>query len=886
MAALENDSESENEASQRMSPAPGDGEAGREENTHAPSDDDEEDIVVPKGRMASRMQTGNAEHDSNGGTAFERVSRMFREERENENGREGEDGDKPQSSDDGDDDLPTAGRRRKPARENKDSEQASRARSFSPLFMSSPTATRQINPEHGQSEDGSSGDDGDVPQPKGNARFLALVAQKRIEREEKERAEAEKKTDRRKQMEHFSSEILSGEDSGDEGGSARKLTQQSRPARKASKKALEDMHRETQRMSRNMQLTHQMQTKKKITKESLFARFNFMQPEAPATTQAADASSTTADSHPSSDIEGHKRNDTPPTSPVLGPEKDIARGADKQAQSDAMADEELPDPPTLDGLLNEPPQQPKHPVVGRVETQTPGSDPAAVKSTRERKSPNTAPIRVRLSPETVAQQQKEDSDDDLEVVTSPGKCRRYAAFENLPARTAQESPAMINLKALANLTSPTRKRTMNAAELSASLLYRARLQAAQERRERIQELRDKGVVIETAEERAAMEDTVEDLMERARKEGEDIARKERKAAKQQGQADVDDEEDDDYELSGSDAERNADDEDEDDEGECDNAEDGFVENEAGEADESEDGESDAMSEGEAALAPTRRKRPTRVISDDEDDDEPQVPRTPAKQITPSMGSVERPQFPKLPGSNGLTMGLTQAFAGTLGDDDVGTEDGSTNPLTVPDPVRPGEFQEGDSQVMVKDSQDPQAEPVDLLAGYSWPDERVSESPAHHFSQAPDPTQDAGFVLSPFDPSKRFMGTPTSTVETVLVSQDQQHGSPQKKGRLLKRGQAPRLSAIEEGQEDDFEINASAFDVMKKAAKKPAVPFDRNASKAKEVVEDAAEESDDEYAGLGGGSDDSEDEENVYDQQMINDNSGEKVDEKQLAALNA
>jgi mediator of replication checkpoint protein 1 len=52
------------------------------------------------------------------------------------------------------------------------------------------------------------------------------------------------------------------------------------------------------------------------------------------------------------------------------------------------------------------------------------------------------------------------------------------------------------------------------------------------------------------------------------------------------------------------------------------------------------------------------------------------------------------------------------------------------------------------------------------------------------------------------------------------------------------------------------------------------------------VEDAAEESDDEYAGLGGASDDGEDEEDAYDRQMINDNSAETVDEKQLAALNA
>ena len=58
------------------------------------------------------------------------------------------------------------------------------------------------------------------------------------------------------------------------------------------------------------------------------------------------------------------------------------------------------------------------------------------------------------------------------------------------------------------------------------------------------------------------------------------------------------------------------------------------------------------------------------------------------------------------------------------------------------------------------------------------------------------------------------------------------------------------------------------------------------SKAKDIVDEAAEESEDEYAGLGGHSDESDGEENAIDRQMINDNSGEVVDEKQLAALNA
>ncbi|EYE96810.1 uncharacterized protein EURHEDRAFT_552685 [Aspergillus ruber CBS 135680] len=62
------------------------------------------------------------------------------------------------------------------------------------------------------------------------------------------------------------------------------------------------------------------------------------------------------------------------------------------------------------------------------------------------------------------------------------------------------------------------------------------------------------------------------------------------------------------------------------------------------------------------------------------------------------------------------------------------------------------------------------------------------------------------------------------------------------------------------------------------------PIRQSKKKAKNVVEDAAEESEDEYAGLGGVSDDSDGEEGAHDQSMINNR--EVVDEKLLARLNA
>ncbi|KAJ5692412.1 hypothetical protein N7462_001835 [Penicillium macrosclerotiorum] len=886
--------------------------SSRQTNDSADDSDDADEVVRPKGRMAARMQ-GDANNvnslEEQQVSAFFRLSKALRSEREKTQ--------KPQhqsaspQADSSDDDLPPAGFKR---RQNASAKQttttanedetalhsAQDANSTSPLFVSSPAA-----PQTNFNNDDENAHDNSEEQPKSNARFLALVAQKRKEREERERIEADKKAARRSQMEQFSSEIQSGEgeeSEADDGGYGQKLSQKTRQPRKASKKAMEEMSRETQRMSRNMQLAHQAQTKKKITKESLFARFNFMQPSAPAEISAANSSSN-AGSQNSSDGESPlKKNGTPHTSPILGPsDTDKSAGLDVPKEGLAAIDEKAKDTslPTLGEAMasahdvQEQAKQPSVPAVLNADLK-PAFNPAGHK--KEPRRPRQPPVRVLISRHEVARGQQDDSDsDDLEVVTSPGKSRRVAAFENLPTRKLQESVSMTKLKALAHITSPNRKTTsMNPAELSASLLYKARQQAAKERRERIEELRAKGVVIETAEERAAMEDDMEDLVEKARQEADEIARQER-AAKKNGH-DLDDEEDDeDYALSGSDDASSEEDDEEEDDTNSINDNPGFVDQEAEEDDESADDQPEgALSDTDAdvGVSGTRRKRRARVVSDDEEEDN-QPPSTPVRQQSHVLQSAEPPPFLGMGTTGDQPIGLTQAFAGTLADDDTGSQPGSTSiPFSLPDPGQPiPRLRAEDSEILVRDSQEQHHDEPELSTSYSQNVTRVSESPAAHnfsqFSQLPDPTQDEGFVFSPFDPAKRFRGTPpVSTVDTVLLSQNQ---SPiaERKGRQLRRGRAAHLSAVEEEDgEGDFEINPSAFNIMKKAAKKPAVAYDKKNSKAKGIVDEAAEESEDEYAGLGGASDDSEGEEDAYDHQMINDNSGEVVDEKQLAALNA
>ncbi|PYI29634.1 hypothetical protein BP00DRAFT_374842 [Aspergillus indologenus CBS 114.80] len=860
-------------------------------------DEDEEEIVRPKGRMAARLQGTSP---SGATSAFERVARRLRDEETKGHGLKDEEEEAGEEEDeDYDHDLPTAGPRRRgvtsllPEPEvDEDDDEEPRTRAYSPLFVSSPVEGR----DHEEDHDANGTDDEDDAQlPKKNARFLALVAQKRKEREEKERAEAERRAAARaaRQQGQSDSEMALSASEGDGDGdgassgaeaksNARKQQEQTRPAaRKASRKALEEMNRETQRMSRNMQLAHQAQTKKKITKESFFARFNFGQPAVPP---PGETSSSAAGSQNSSDVEAQKDKETPRTSPVLGP-------ADKASAAEDTSNENAAEPefPTLEEILANPPTQPEEPVVARMEVESTAAPPLK----KEKKALNLPAVRVRLSREEVARHQQDDSDSDLEIVTSPAKCRRIAAFENLPAKKLQESASMIKLKALAHLTSPNRKsKGMNGAQLSATLLLKARQQAARERQERIAELRAKGIHIETAEERAAMEDELENLVEKARLEADAIAKQERKAAKRDGD---DDDEDEDFEYSGSEDGENGEDDEDEEMADAPVGGNGLVDSEADEGDESDDDKSEVMSSEEMDIPTQRRKRQTRVISDDEDEDEVQEPKTPAKPITgattPGTRSVDRPHLPAQ-SSNDL-LSLTQAFAGTIAGSPQRSQQtpAPTLPSTLPEPG----LHESDSNVIIKDSQVPRAESHDILTHYAPSTARVSESPAprsvSNFSQIPDPTQDEGFILSPFDPSKRFLGTPQSTIDTVIVDQNQSP-VPTRSMRHLKRGgRAADLFMIEEQEEDngDFEINANAFNIMKasKKNKQPAVLFDKSKSKARDVVEEAAEESDDEYAGLGGGSDeDDDDEENAYDRAMINDHSGETVDEKQLAALNA
>lgn len=929
LAQFDSDSESDNAGSsieqQKQRPliskphlSPNKGKSVTQDTQDDEDDDDDEDNIIfaPRGRMAARMQ-GQQEDKAepkpaspqNEENAYDRVARRLRappHDSQSENHSQPATVDQPS-----DDNMPSAPSRRRLLNNNTTKSYSPEeddgalsprsAQSESPLFVgnqSNSESHTEPEPRPQNSKD----------EPK-NARFLALVEQKRKEREEKERVEAEKKAARAERAKQFSSDILSAEDSDNDTESARKMTQQSRPARKASKKAIEEMNKETQRMSRNMQLTHQARTKRKLTKESFLARFALVKQQDVSPQNGGDPP-TSSSSAPSSDGEVHKEKTTPPTSPIPLPFDDETK---ETTTLESALDEDF-HLPTVEELKNEVYSLPQTVTVEQVkipEVETEAEAVTTAKQAETRTELTKPAVRVRVSREKVARYQQDASDDDdLDVITSPGRCRKLAAFENLPVRNAQEDKSMLKLRLLAHLTSPTRRsKSMTPAELGVSLRLQARQQALQERQARIEELRARGIVIETAEEREAMEADIEDLVEKARKEAFEIARREKAARGENPDAEDDEDDDEDYDFSGSEDEEmgevEEDEDDGDDEGEDeeedDENEDGpededsattvpnnLLENEANEVLESESEQSEVASldgDDEVQKQSDRKRRQRRIVSDDEDEDEDtekaQEVKTPARSIAPSLGSAQRPYFPDMPETSSFGMSLTQAFAGTLAEDQSDDGEDSFKIIkSLPDPGFMDTRKFGmHSQVMVRDSQEERRQSIDLFAGYTQSDSRIPESPAP--SQFPEPTQDAGFVLSPFDQTKRFADPPASTIDTVLISQSE---SPIAQRRRLQRGRPAELS---DEEDDSFEIKASAFDVIKKASKrKPSVPFDKLKSNAKNHVDEAAEESEDEYAGLGGASDDDDGGENEYDREMINDNSAEVVDEKELAALNA
>ena len=173
--------------------------------------------------------------------------------------------------------------------------------------------------------------------------------------------------------------------------------------------------------------------------------------------------------------------------------------------------------------------------------------------------------------------------------------------------------------------------------------------------------------------------------------------------------------------------------------------------------------------------------------------------------------------------------------------------------------------------------------------------------ATQVSEFPDPSQDSGFQKSSpikrrFAPTQSNLSDIPQGPEETLTTETIESPAVRKRGRLRRRVEVQVFSDEEENTREEngdegFEIETNAFDVMRKASKmRLAVPenFDRAKSEAKAMVEEQAQESEDEYAGLGGASDDGDESEEEAAQlmEMIDDDGKIVVNEREIAAFYA
>jgi mediator of replication checkpoint protein 1 len=965
-AILSKPSPSKSNVSGRVSGATGNGACNLRSTAKDDTDDEEEEIVRPKGRLASRMQVNG---DSSDEDAIKDGSLRIRAA--SESNAE----DKSASGSD-DNDSPVVSKKRKIRNGRKETPKSSPAKQApSPGLFVSPAADKPTTDE---------GSDVDLPAVH-NERFLALVQkqrEKRLAREaEEEKQKVKKLAERKKQARDMD------EDDDDLSDTAeRRFTQ---PTRKASKKAQEEIRRETQRMSRNQQLAYNAVTKKKYAKSDFLAKFNFgVKKEVSAPIQPETSSSPALHS----DFE---MKDTPPTSPPSPPlnNEKLPSIPTLPTLAEAVGTEDQEEElPTLEDAVQMPSSPPSRLDKGKgraIEEPVPETD-----LSKKRPGLTHRPVRVRVPKVMQRTVDLDCSDSDLEIVTTktPSRQRQKldSIFNRIPIKQSKESHSMHALRMLALVKSPPRKAigknkkpSITTGELQMSLQQRARQQAQREREERLQALRDKGIIIETPEEREKNQAEVEDIIAKARQEGEEIMMREKAAAKKERKAngEVDplgeSSDDEDWEeekvadpelsASGSDADNQVSENDEEDDASGEEEDDEEMEDENAttsnpmfdnEADESDGDEEEAdltipgeptewsdvdnEEDMEQPVKQIQRRGRKAIISDDEDSEadleasNQSIPQTqsPAQPQWDSPGapksvlrSATKNFIPGITVAGAAGLGLTQIFAGTMDDSQTGEEDVSPTggnsrvrqggldflrqmpAPTLPDfiPTMEEDTQPQDSVMVTETEHIPNSQQFDSVPERIELD--ISQSQMHGFdslvqdsqmSQLPDATQDVGFLHT--TPIKgRFVEAPPSTVETVLLGQtavpEATMETPivKKKGKLRQRNRVAWFSDDEEvaepqqpiETEEEFDL-LTAFDVMRRASKKKKVladEFDKKNSKAKDMVHEQADESEDEYAGLGGASDDeSGGEMDELVKEMIDDEGGKNVDAGKLAAF--
>lgn len=918
-------------------------------------DSENEDVHSPSGRVADALhlhqnssQTNSEDNEEDEGIVRRPQGRAARRMLNN-------DAPSPVVHNDSEDELYSAtpsnsasGRRRREAFERtaSGSPLGSSHRKGTGLFVS-PTKTAVDN-----------SDEDELPRPN---KLAELVAQKRAERlareAEKRKAEKDRKNNSQQESEHASSDLPEEVFEGSQEVPAnpdidRVLSDAARPTRKASKKAMLEMERETQRLARQQALAHQIKVKKKFSTTDLFARFNFRQPQQQPNTAEKNSSSM-----PSSDgIEPSPRRmeplSTPPSSPPTPLDKQrllVERGALAKmipVREDTLASiatgEEIEDLPEMEEIIKS--SQHKKENVDDSEPQQVAEHGAKIARWGKKSVPQTY--------------RDEDSDDDLEVVQPLPK--HLQVFDRIKPTKKQESHsnAIHTLRHLSHLgqvdAKPNRptnvKPSIHPQVLEAQLRKKAREQAFEAQQERLAELKAKGIVIQTNEEKEKEAEEFENLLEKARLDAQTLRKAEKAAQKEaNGEANMeasdDETEDEDY-YDGSEDE---------DVGEEDPTaagndliDDAADESEANEdieemLEEDTDDAGDVESQPKTAHDPghetqpedeqpkhvrkSRKSRKSHVIKDDEDDesDEDDELEMDEHAISPNLvsGTADNANQEDDPfaafgfgaaKADANAMSATQAFNATMQAPSQDTQEDSFDILRhVPPPssfIAPPTLPTMESQILEDESQTQFAtdrnteESQGVLLNWET---QAPETPgpslvrkASGLSETPgwEPTQDPG-LPSPWTGARRG---PLQRVPTIVSAAEDEHETqstvvlrvsespaPQaisKRGRLQQR---KRLAADESEDETEasMPLQKDAFKEMKRKRLDDLDANDRNEAKAemKRMMDDQAEESEDEYAGLGGDDTEMIAPETAEDQAMF-DESNIDVDERAIAAHHA
>ncbi|KLU92116.1 hypothetical protein MAPG_11063 [Magnaporthiopsis poae ATCC 64411] len=850
----------------------------------ADSDSDDQDILRPRGRLAARMQAGEASpKDIHAPT---KPASRSTPEPDTHATEQADD------EDDEDDEVMTRHpRRQKPAKAQTPTRQRSPASSAasSPAMFVTPSKDRAAS--LAAASPLGSGDEGELPEdPTKSKRFRARLLELREKRvreaEEKARREAEERGSEPAAADSF---INDEEDDGltdDEGG--HKLTQgsQARPsARKASKKALEEMHRETQRLNRNLQLAHEAKTKTKVTKASLFERFNF-KPAGAASVPEKPVAAPANSSRPSSPVSIHhtdaetKEDDTPPTSPPTVQKDDAEAKADTAAQ------------------VTESMQAGASEVAEVRFSKLDKGKGKATAADLEKDEPVLKRRQFRVTLPAV-QANMVTVDDDEEQLIVAQKTKLDALFDRVPARRQETDQSLHALRILAQIGGGSDGKdgvaagrrgmkqladnAMTAGELQASLHRRAREQARLERERRLEALRAKGVHVQTEEEREQELRDIEDIVARARREAEEIMLREKEETKKERKEsgavgplawdDSDDGEDGDFqdeeqevaevELSGSEDEDAVmdDGQEEEEEDQEDDAMDGLVDEQADSADESADQASedeDADEDGGVRLTKQKSRRVKKqitVILDDEDDTDNEAaaptPKSRAVEATPrpkaamfkspSARGQQSPQeptsvlrsatktfIPGLPVKMGESagLGLTQIFAGTMDDSQANLAAGSpSQPMPTFEDFHGPNLSQPQHEELILNSQPTQmTQPGgDDSQGVQL---NLAQSQAHGLDSL---MRDDVFA------------TATQQSDWLEPTQDEgfQHRSPLKRRFVEDDRETPAPSAIVDSTQPESVIQSSPLVRKGKLRRKAAVPEDDHVEHVDDVEEPRA-----------------------------------------------